>query len=94
MAVTAVPKSREPDALTLILIPDQSGFPMGRSALLTASVFLLAAGVPGGSESGPRLPVPKGWRTEDTAYPPPWAKELPWVSVHGPKYRCQLNAVE
>ena len=51
---------------------------MGRAALLTASLFFLAAGVPGGSESGPRLPVPKGWRTEDTTYPPPWAKGLPW----------------
>lgn len=24
------------------------------------------------------LPVPKGWRMENTAYPPPWAKSLPW----------------
>ena len=33
---------------------------------------------PGESQGSPDLPVPKGWRTEDTAYPPPWAKELPW----------------
>ena len=24
------------------------------------------------------LPVPSGWRVENTAYPPPWAKTLPW----------------
>ena len=28
--------------------------------------------------ASPRLDVPAGWRTEDTAYPPPWAKQLPW----------------
>jgi len=25
-----------------------------------------------------KLPVPEGWRTEDTSYPPPWAEQLPW----------------
>ncbi len=25
-----------------------------------------------------KLPVPENWRTEDTTYPPPWARELPW----------------
>ncbi len=25
-----------------------------------------------------KLPVPEGWRTEDTPYPPPWAEQLPW----------------
>lgn len=25
-----------------------------------------------------KLPVPAGWRTEDTTYPPPWARQLPW----------------
>ena len=29
-------------------------------------------------KSRPKLDVPKGWRTEDTIYPPPWAKSLPW----------------
>ena len=24
------------------------------------------------------LPVPTGWRVENTQYPPPWAKSLPW----------------
>jgi hypothetical protein len=24
------------------------------------------------------LSVPQGWRIENTAYPPPWAKSLPW----------------
>lgn len=26
----------------------------------------------------PRLEVPAKWRTEDTTYPPPWARQLPW----------------
>jgi uncharacterized protein (TIGR03067 family) len=26
----------------------------------------------------PRLDEPTGWRKEETAYPPPWAKDLPW----------------
>lgn len=25
-----------------------------------------------------KLPVPEGWRTEDTPYPPSWAEHLPW----------------
>lgn len=25
-----------------------------------------------------KLPVPEQWRTEDTTYPPPWARDLPW----------------
>lgn len=25
-----------------------------------------------------KLPVPPGWRVENTAYPPAWAKTLPW----------------
>ena len=25
-----------------------------------------------------KLPVPENWRTEDTTYPPPWARDLPW----------------
>jgi len=33
----------------------------------------------------PRLSIPEGWRTEDTVYPPPWAKSLPW------KGRLQLR---
>src|SRR4051812_3676538 len=26
----------------------------------------------------PKLDLPKGWRSEDTTYPPPWARDLPW----------------
>jgi hypothetical protein len=51
---------------------------MGRAALITASILCLAAGPQAGSPESRSLPVPKGWRTEDTTYPPPWAKELPW----------------
>ena len=25
-----------------------------------------------------KLPIPEQWRTEDTTYPPPWARDLPW----------------
>jgi hypothetical protein len=52
---------------------------MGRTALLTAALsFLAAAGPPDVPKRSPSLPVPKGWRTEDTSYPPPWARDLPW----------------
>lgn len=37
------------------------------------------------AEESPKLPVPKEWRIEDTSYPPPWAKTLPW------KGRLQLR---
>jgi hypothetical protein len=51
---------------------------MGRAALITSTILWLATIPPGESPDKLKLPVPKGWRTEDTAYPPPWAKELPW----------------
>jgi hypothetical protein len=56
---------------------------MRRSAsILAAVVCLIAADDPRektrASPERPRLPVPAGWRIEDTAYPPPWAKQLPW----------------
>ena len=51
---------------------------MGRALLITASILCLAASPFDGSSDASKLPVPKGWKTEDTAYPPPWAKELPW----------------
>jgi hypothetical protein len=51
---------------------------MGRAALITASILCLAASPQAGSPDSQRLPVPKGWLTEDGTYPPPWAKELPW----------------
>src|SRR5205823_8358064 len=52
-------------------------------ALILAAIILLGAAddPPKGSQASPDrpgLPVPEGWRTEDTAYPPPWAKQLPW----------------
>ena len=46
--------------------------------LVETLLDLIAAGPQVGSQGSPDLPIPKGWRTEDTAYPPPWAKELPW----------------
>src|SRR5262245_45829467 len=49
---------------------------------IAAGLALLAALGPHGARAaepdGPRLAIPKGWRTEDTTYPPPWAKDLPW----------------
>lgn len=51
---------------------------MGRVALITASIFCLAAIPPDDSPYKSKLVIPKGWRTEDTAYPPPGAKQLPW----------------
>ena len=41
---------------------------------LTEAVLDLVAEVPG----SPDLPLPEGWRAEDIAYPPPWARQLPW----------------
>jgi hypothetical protein len=55
---------------------------MGRIALILAAIGLLAADEPengsGAKAEKARLEIPKGWRTEDTTYPPPWAKDLPW----------------
>jgi hypothetical protein len=48
------------------------------AARLTECLLDLIDARPGGSADIAKLPIPKGWRTEDTSYPPPWAKELPW----------------
>jgi hypothetical protein len=51
---------------------------MGRIALILAAIGLLAADEPengsGAKAEKARLEIPKGWRAEDTTYPPPWAK--------------------
>ena len=65
----------KPDSLT----PDQAHRDLAATAgRLTECLLDLINARPGGSADNSKLPVPKGWRTEDTAYPPPWAKELPW----------------
>jgi hypothetical protein len=56
---------------------------MTRIACCLAAASLVLSSVGEGQETAkagvkPRLDLPKGWRTEDTAYPPPWAKDLPW----------------
>ena len=48
------------------------------AARLTEALLDLLAARPEVSRGSPDLPVPSDWRTEDTTYPPPWAKELPW----------------
>lgn len=45
-----------------------------RTLLLLSILMAIAVS----AEEPPRLPIPDGWRTEDTGYPPPWAKTLPW----------------
>src|SRR5215469_18677681 len=47
-------------------------------AITPLALLLLAALAHADSRLGPHLERPKGWRLEETAYPPPWAKELPW----------------
>lgn len=48
--------------------------------LLLATIFLPAAcGELHAAEL--KLPVPENWRTEDTTYPPPWARDLPWTGT-------------
>jgi hypothetical protein len=48
-------------------------------ATLTVVVGLLGAGDdPGKPPYNPNLDLPQGWRTEDSAYPPRWAQQLPW----------------
>jgi hypothetical protein len=45
------------------------------------SVIALSAptvGLPAAAADAPKLDLPKGWRTEDVPYPPPWARQLPW----------------
>jgi hypothetical protein len=58
------------------------GSAMNRIALLLAGVFVASVNAPEGDPDAkpfqPKLDRPKGWRTEDTAYPPPWAQDLPW----------------
>ena len=61
------------------LTPDQAHRDLAANAgRLTEALLDLIEPGPGKSPGSPDLPVPKGWRTEDTAYPPPWAKQLPW----------------
>lgn len=51
----------------------------GALILATPLVLLLLAGpAHADTRPGPHLERPKGWRLEETAYPPPWAQELPW----------------
>ncbi len=65
----------KPDSLT----PDQAHRDLSATAgRLTECLLDLFNAPPGGSADNSKLPVPKGWRTEDTDYPPPWAKHLPW----------------
>jgi len=55
-----------------------------KRASLQAGVFsllalsALAVAVPAAAAEAPKLDLPKGWRTEDRPYPPPWARQLPW----------------
>ena len=54
---------------------------MTRGALVgttSLALLLLAACANGQTRPGAHLERPKGWRIEETAYPPPWAQELPW----------------
>ena len=45
--------------------------------LLTSAVLILSFSQLQATEPI-KLPVPKEWRVENTSYPPPWAKTLPW----------------
>ena len=45
---------------------------------LVEALLDLIAARPEVSRGSPNLPLPSGWRTEDTTYPPPWAKQLLW----------------
>jgi hypothetical protein len=54
--------------------PRERYFPMVLSILFAASIL---THLDDSTVSG-KLAIPKGWRTEDTNYPPPWAKDLPW----------------
>jgi hypothetical protein len=49
------------------------------SGLTLVLALALATGTSraGGADSA-KLALPRGWRSEDGAYPPQWAKELPW----------------
>lgn len=41
-------------------------------------MIVLSPIVPAAAADVPKLEVPSGWRSEDHAYPPPWARDLPW----------------
>ncbi len=43
-----------------------------------ASMTVLALTTAATAAESAKLDLPKGWRSEDHAYPPPWARELPW----------------
>ncbi len=45
---------------------------------LLAAVILVSAASNAMHAADLKLPVPENWRTEDTTYPPPWARDLPW----------------
>jgi hypothetical protein len=56
---------------------------MPRTAPILVLILLLVAADDPKEGSGAKpeawkMGVPKGWRTEDTSYPPPWARDLPW----------------
>ena len=53
---------------------------MHRPLLLTYSAIVLIALTTSSSHGQKplQLPVPDGWRVENTSYPPPWARTLPW----------------
>ena len=52
---------------------------VGVISLLALSV--LADAVPAAAADAPKLDIPKGWRTEDVPYPPPWARQLPCAAT-------------
>ena len=57
----------------------QSKLPLSRRAPIVA--FILVCMVPSlvqSQDTRSLLSVPQGWRIENTTYPPPWAKSLPW----------------
>ena len=49
-----------------------------RLPLLIPFITTVFIGNPSLADYPIKLPVPEGWRLENTAYPPPWAKTLPW----------------
>jgi hypothetical protein len=65
----------KPDTLTADQAHRELAATAGR---LTECLLDLINAHPGESPDQSKLPIPKGWRTEATSYPPPWAKEPPW----------------
>ena len=54
-------------------------------SILATVALLVTISCPLSAAEPIKLPVPEGWRVENTAYPPPWAQQLPW------KGRLQLR---